>query len=585
MKPRNLSIWLWLLLLAGTGGVYAQGVGASGDLRGTVSDSSGAVLPQATVFVVDVAKGTRRTVLTDDKGEYRVMGLLPAVYDVSVDLSGFEKQTRKDVAVTVGQTVIVDFQVKVSAVATEVVVTEEAPLVETEKTQQANTIQELYIRQLPIDRRDYLAFTLLMPGVVDSVAFADNTDFRVAQTPHSGLSFYGSNGRGNNITVDGAEANNESGGVRLTLSQEAVQEFQINRSNYAAELGSASGAVINIVSKSGSNEVRGSAFGFFRHHALDARDPFAIGPALAPGEPFRIGVKGKALSPPSNRQQFGGTIGFPIRKDKTFLLLAYEGLRRDESAAVPVLTDTSIFAPTPAQQAILAGLGTPGACLRSVLTIDPTSGAPAGCPPKSDLMRRTEPFLVDLFINNSGVFPFKARSNFASLRIDHQMNDQNQLFARYNFGKARERNSNLRALVGFSRGNLIEQLDSTAVMGWYRQFSARSQNEARVQWNYYTLDVTPNDPFGPELNLAGFGFFNRDIFLPAFSPHRRYELADNITFAAGAHKMKFGGYLLLHGIKSESHTFFPGRFNFGELPGALISPSLASTSITALQAF
>src|SRR5436853_1640228 len=125
-----------------------------------------------------------------------------------------------------------------------------------------------------------------MPGVSNSNTIADNADFRVKQTPQSGLSFYGSNGRGNNITVDGGEANDDAGGVRLNVSQDAVEEFQINRSNYSAELGSASGASINIVSKSGTNVVHGSLYSFFRNSAMDAADPFAFSQALAPGTGF-----------------------------------------------------------------------------------------------------------------------------------------------------------------------------------------------------------------------------------------------------------------------------------------------------------
>src|SRR5207248_4496225 len=144
------------------------------------------------------------------------------------------------------------------------------------------TVTEDYIKDLPIDRRDYLTFTLLMPGVSNATRLSGDQDFRVKQTPQSGLSFYGSNGRGNTVTVDGGEANDDAGGVRLTVSQDAVQEFQINRSNYPAELGGAGAASINIVTKSGSNTVHGGVFGFFRNDAMDARDPFAFSPALAP---------------------------------------------------------------------------------------------------------------------------------------------------------------------------------------------------------------------------------------------------------------------------------------------------------------
>ena len=162
---------------------------------------------------------------------------------------------------------------------------------------------------------------MLAPGVSNSNTIADNADFRPKQTPQSGLSFYGSNGRGNSVTVDGGEANDDAGGVRLTIGQDAVQEFQINRSNYMSELGGASGATINIVSKSGTNQLHGSLFGFFRNDALDARNVFAISQALQPGEPFSLSATGEPVKNSLNRQQFGGSVGFPVKKDQTFLYL------------------------------------------------------------------------------------------------------------------------------------------------------------------------------------------------------------------------------------------------------------------------
>ncbi len=170
--------------------------------------------------------------------------------------------------------------------ATVVEVTDQPPVVETERGSQADTITQQYIADLPVDRRDYLTFTLLAPGVSDSTRLAGDQDFRVKQTPQSGLSFYGSNGRGNSITVDGGETSGDSGGQRLTVSQDTVQEFQINRSNYAADLGSATGASINIVTKSGANNVHGTLYGFFRDDALDAANPFSFSQALQAGQTF-----------------------------------------------------------------------------------------------------------------------------------------------------------------------------------------------------------------------------------------------------------------------------------------------------------
>lgn len=514
------------------------------------------------------------------------MALPPSTYNISASAKGFASTVRSGIVVTVGATVYVEFTLPVATVASEITVTADSPPLDVERTEQSNTLTESYIRDLPIDRRDYLTFTLLMPGVVDSNALADNTDYRVPQTPQSGLSFYGSNGRGNSVTVDGAEANSDSGGVRLTLSQDAVQEFQVNRSNYAAEFGGASGGVINIVSKSGTSQPHGSAYGYFRDNAFDARDPFAVAPALRPGDPFRLNARSPgAVSEDSNRQQIGGSFGFAPKKDRIFAFLSYEHLRRNETSAVPVLTDTSIFQPTPAQQAVLSSIGPAGSCLGALLTVDPTAATPPGCPTAPPIAGATVPFLVSLFVNNSGNFPFRAASHLGSARFDFLANQANEVFVRYNGGDSQEQNTNLAALVGYSRGNSVHMADSTATIGWFRQLGSRKQNETRIMINRYGLDVVSNDRLGPELDLPGYGFFNRDILLPAYNDVKHYEMADTFTWLAGRHKIKFGGSLLLRDIHSNSHTFFPGRFVFGALPGSIVSPALASTTLTSVQAF
>jgi hypothetical protein len=536
----------------------AQSHATSAELKGTITDPSGAVLPGIVVTVTNTGQALTRTAITEERGEYRVLVLPPGTYEVKVEGEGFATQVKKDVELTVGQIAVVDFQLAVG-VKTEIVeVTAAAPLIETERVQQANTIQERYIENLPINRRDYLSFTLLAPGIVDSNAMADNTDFRVAQTPQSGISFYGSNGRGNNITVDGGEANDDAGGVRSTVTQEAVQEFQINRSNYTAEFGGASGGVINIVTKSGGNTFHGSLFGFFRHDKLDAADPFAV--ALINDQPTRV-------KPPSNRQQYGGSLSFPIRKDRTFFFGAFEKLHRDESVAVPVLTDFSIFQPTPEQEQILRTLSPSRArALRSLLTI-------------------TTPSTIEFFKRNSGVFPFTANNTLWSVRLDHHVSEKDHLSFRYNFTLGNDQNENLNALVAFSRGNLLKRFDSNALAGWTRVFTPAVVNEVRVQWNYNTFDVVPNDSIGPEIDISGFGFFNRDIFLPSFTTARRYEFADNVSYSQRSHSLKAGGSVLIRGNRTESHTFLGGRFQFGPLPGFLIDGALASTTVTGLQAF
>src|ERR1700683_3911504 len=358
---RKLISFACALILSGcwliaTPVASGQGVGTSGSISGTVTDPQGGVLPKASVVAVEMAQGSQYSATTDESGQYRLTSLLPGTYKVTVKVDRFETQAMTGVVVNVGETVVLDFHLKLATTSQTVEVTAIPPVVETERGSQANTITQRYIEDLQLYRRDYLTFTLLLPGVSDSTRLADDQDFRVKQTPQSGLSFYGSNGRGNSITVDGGEAQDDAGGVRPTIGQDAVQEFQVNRSNYAADLGGANGASINIVSKSGTNDVHGSLFGYFRNDALDARDPFAFSPALQPGavfDPTQPDSVGSPVKDSLQRYQFGGSIGAPIRKDKTFFFADFEGLRQDAQNAVPLLTSTSILRPTFAQQTLV----------------------------------------------------------------------------------------------------------------------------------------------------------------------------------------------------------------------------------------
>src|SRR5215472_1483386 len=588
MRLFNLpKIALACLFMGGL--AHAQGVGASGDITGTVTDPSSAVIANATVTVTDIEKGTRRTIATDSTGEYRALSLLPSTYSVTVAKTGFQTEVAKNVVVTIGQTTIVDFHMKLSGVSEAIEVTTEPPVVDTERSHQANVITGQLIQDLPINRRDYLTFTLLAPAVSESTRLAGDQDFRVKQTPQSGLSFYGGNGRGNSVTVDGGEANDDSGGVRLNLSQEAVQEFQINRSNYGADLGGASGATINIVSKTGTNNFHGSLYSFFRNDAMDARNPFAVTQALAPGQTFNPAnpdVHGKATKDGLSREQFGISMGGPITKDKTFLFGAFEGLIQDAQNAVPLLNNTKVLRPDDGQfsgnnqagiinaLASLAGnpavpclTGQPAlpaaSCagiLRNILTLNSSSPLSA--------------YLVNQLESNGGLFSYNTREYLASARLDHQFSEHNQAYLRYSFAHDREENPDVQSLVGFSAGSSIHALDHTVQGAWFHQFSAQTLNEARAQWNYTDFNVIPNTPGQAGLIIPGFATLGTNIFLPSLTIMRRPEIADNVTMTHGRHTLKFGAYFLYRGNHTESHTFFPGRFVFGNLPGGILSPCL-----------
>jgi Carboxypeptidase regulatory-like domain len=618
---------MWIMLFAAFASLFllhgarAQGVGASGDLTGTVTDPSGAAVANATVTVSQPDRGFQRAAATDETGEYRFTGLAPSNYELTISASGFESVVQKGVGVAVGQITVADFQLILSKVQQQVTVTAAAPVVNVEQGQQADSISDRYISDLPINRRDYLSFTLLAPGVSNSTRLASDQDFRVKQTPQSGLSFYGSNGRGNSVTVDGGEANDDSGGVRLNVSQDAVQEFQINRSNYSADLGGASGASINIVTKSGTNNFHGSLYGYFRNDALDARDPFAFGQALTPAAPFSFTAQGLPVKNSLNRQQFGGTAGFPIKKNKTFLFVSFEGLHEDSQNAVPLLTNSSIFAgptaasptvfpasdPRAAQQAIVSGLAAqpssnmvpcltlfnPGApptivpesapncagLLQLALTVAPGSGLPGTG------QGFVNDFLVGQLETNGGLFPYNTRQYLASARLDHQFGDHDQAFLRYNYGHDVEESPDVQSLTGFSAGSSLHTYDNTLDGSWFHEFSATTQNEARVQYDYNYTGVIPNQPGEVGLQIPGVASLGTNIFLPNRTILRRYEFADNITMIRGHHTFKFGADELLRGDHTEAHTYMPGRFIFGSIPGDALSPCLSAPSACGVAAF
>jgi hypothetical protein len=607
----GLAVYALGLLLSGQT-ASAQGVGASADLTGTVTDPSGAEVPNAKVTAIDNARGGQRSAVTDEHGFYRLSGLAPSTYKVTVEHAGFQTEAVPSLTLTVGETSVLDFHLKLAGLTGQVEVTSEIPVVETERGSQADTLTQEDIAQLPIDRRDYLTFTLLAPGVSNSTRLASDQDFRVKQTPQSGLSFYGSNGRGNSVTVDGGEANDDAGGVRLTLSQDAVQEFQVNRSNYSAELGGASGAAINIISKSGTNELHGSLYGYFRNDAMDAADPFAESQALQPGGPFSLAAQGHPVKNSLERYQYGGALGFPIKKDKTFLFAAFEGLLQNSQSAVPLLTNSFIFAgptaaapttfaqndPRFAQQTIVTALvndpGNPtvpclnkpnpngtvtivslpaqtcAGALQTGLTVSPMTGLTSG-------QNALNNFLINQLETNGGLFNYNTREYLGSGRFDHRFSDSNQIALTYRFGHDLEQNPDVHSLTGFSAGSSIHDYDNNALAGWYHQFSPTAQNELRLQFDFATLNVIPNEPGEVGLQIPGFANnLGTSIFIPNFTITRRYEIADNFTLVRGRHTMKFGGSELLRGNHTESHTFFPGRFVFGTLPGVVLSPCLAN---------
>lgn len=527
---------LWLCFALAMPG-FPQAQSNAGDLQGSVLDQSGAVMENTRVSLVDESRGFQRESATDEQGRFQFAVVPPGRYRLRVERQGFSTKVLEGVEIRVGDTVNLEVQMEVGNFGQQIDVMAEAAVVDTERIQQANTIEFGRIRDLPINRRNYLDFALLTPATSDTSELVDGSDFRVAQTPQSGISFGGGNGRGNGFYVDGVESYITSGGVRLTVSQEAVQEFQINRNTSSAEFGWASGGTVNIVTRSGSNGWHGNLFGFLRHRAIQARNYFDPGKSAF------------------TRAQSGATIGGPLRRDKSFLFAAYERLDRQETGFVPILQDRGAFSSlTPSQQQLfnfMAASGNPqlagvAAAARQALT-------PA-------LSAR----VMGLFDRNSGAFPFSEDTQNFSVRFDHRFSDAHSLYVRANTAGLDQPASQFGALVAYNRGRAFKQYDGTVMASDSVILGSRWVLETRLMFNYNRLQVQPTDGVGPEVNVTGYGLFGRDIFLPFSSYERHYQVMQNWSYTGGKHNAKFGFDINPVRATVISETFFSGRFSFGE---------------------
>src|SRR3954454_4213915 len=290
LRCHVLFVLVVLLALPG----WSQSV-STAQLSGTVHDPSGALVPGASVAITDASKGFNRSTVSDAQGNYQFLLLPPGTYVVTATAPGFSKLTSSNVVLTVGEQAQMLLTLSLSQNET-VNVTSGAELIETQRSSQSTTVDQERINNLPINGRNYINFTLTNSQIARDAAPA------VGAIPTSGLNFGGVRARSNSINVDGADAGDYiSGGSRTTVSQDAVQEFQIVTNGFSAQYGRAAGGVVNIVTKSGTNATHVSAYGFLRNRYIQATNPFST-----------------VYQPAYTRVQAGFTVGGAIKKDRTF---------------------------------------------------------------------------------------------------------------------------------------------------------------------------------------------------------------------------------------------------------------------------
>ena len=307
----NLFFGVLILAVAAllsAGSLVAQTAG-TGTISGTISDPSGAAIAGATVDVISVETGIIHTLTTDESGLYYAPFLQPGHYVVDATKEGFAKVERKDLLLQVGDKLGVDLSLPLKTTAETITVTGEAPLIEPDKTDLSQTVSQTLAGNLPLNGRRWENFALLTPG--------NTTD-----GSHGLVSYHGISGLFNNSAVDGtsnqqAFFSEDRGrtGVAYTYSLDAIQEFQVNSNAYSAEFGQAAGGMINAVTKSGTNDIHGDLFYYLRYPSLNALDPYSKS-------------QGILTQPEHQRQQFGGSVGGPIIKDKLFFFANYDGQRR-----------------------------------------------------------------------------------------------------------------------------------------------------------------------------------------------------------------------------------------------------------------
>ncbi len=319
---RNLLL-LTAFFLLNVGAAFAQAQASTADLRGTITDPGGAVVPGANVTARNSSTGITRTVTTNDEGVYQIFALPPGNYEISAEAANFKKTVISPVTLTVGQSA--ELTIKLELGAQENVVTvngDSVNLVETSRTTVSNTIDQQRIENLPINERSATGFALTI-----STVGRDNGR-PIGPAPTSGLNIGGQRGRSTLVQVDGSDfTDNSINAARTTVSQEAVQEFQVATNSYAPEFGRATGGIVNVVTKRGTNQYSGVVFGFIRDKSIQARNPFA---------PFKSAF---------TRTQFGATLGGPLPflnfgeggpvttggKDKNFFFASFERRQRNET--------------------------------------------------------------------------------------------------------------------------------------------------------------------------------------------------------------------------------------------------------------
>jgi Carboxypeptidase regulatory-like domain len=562
------------VILAASLSAYAQVDYATATLKGTVVDPNGAVIAGATVTANNPSTGISKNVKSGGDGSYRLAGLTPGIYEITVEAQGFAKEVAKGVELTVGQNQVYDAHLKVGATSEVVEVSSDSvPLIQTEQTQQANTINQRQVDELPNIAHNITQAVYTLPGVA-------NADSPRAQNPGftgfgtTGFSIGGSNGRNNLSTIDGGENEYGTGQYRITtIPQDTIQEYQVNRNGFAAEFGFTDGSAINIVTKSGGNQYHGGIYGQFQDHNTSAQN-------------FFNGIEGLPNAYSQNVYA-GFTAGGPIKKDKLFFFLGYEyrNLNNPDYTNANILSAPTVVGMSAAQSAYvneLATSGLPGA-------------AKAAADLKQSLTPLTNPFLTKILTGENGVFNDPFRYHNVLLRFDALPNETNSVNLRLEY-------SHDDSVAGNPDGSSLFTRDFSILTTWNHTFSPSLLNQVLVQVVPRNVANNLPNPFqGTNFslgnlnvgNLGGSSSFGSPSLVPYEAHQQRYQFEDNLTWTHGPHTFKMGASMRLANYTVTDKLWFNNEFDFRdgllpiiESPSALLfGPAQSLADQTAIATF
>jgi outer membrane receptor protein involved in Fe transport len=562
-----LAAFIVVIFLASC--AFAQGGLAT--FTGVVKDPQGAVVSGAKVHAVNMDTNISHDTETNASGIYSLSNLPPGRYRITVNAPGFAEVQRPDIEAHVADNLAIPFSLPIASTSESTTVVGGAPLVNTTTSSLGGLVNADKIRELPLNGRNYTDLTLLQPGIVHNT----NQNSTASATG----TWYSSNGaplRSNNITLDGAVVTNLNAGSGASLSGttlglEGIQEFKVITNAYSAEYGLSMGSQTVIVSKSGTNQWHGSVFEFLRNSALDAAPYFHV--PLATNNFERL--------PPFKRNNFGGSIGGPIRKEKTFFFATYEGLRE----RLGVSTVTSVI-----------GAGCHGNAGQTITNVAcPQLGATASVVIAPVIKGFLDLYPIPNLSSNRFTFPYSQpnRDDYIQGRVDHTFSVNDSIFGRYTFEDNtqipntpypqfnNERLSRTQYLTLSENHVFTSSMLNSLRISYSRTASARSSSQDLIGAAY---SLTAGFPL-PEIQIGGVDLLSepQSKIVPSVQYQDVYGLSDDLSYSFGKHTFKFGTQINNFRLYFNNANRIGGRLNFASvanfLRGITTSVSVNSSSI------